>query len=94
MKTIALLGGDGGDLGALADVPIVVPATETQRIQEVHILVIHLLCELIEDQLLTTASGILDRPENWTFEVPEVLSAAPSKPPKFLAPDASFSRTG
>jgi D-inositol-3-phosphate glycosyltransferase len=31
----------------------VVPATETQRIQEVQLLVIHLLCELVEAQLLT-----------------------------------------
>ncbi|WAL61744.1 glycosyltransferase [Thermocoleostomius sinensis] len=52
LKTIALLGGDGGELRAKADIAIVVPTLETQRIQEVHLLVIHLLCELVEEHLL------------------------------------------
>ncbi|NJN90900.1 MAG: glycosyltransferase [Leptolyngbyaceae cyanobacterium SL_5_14] len=53
LTSIALLGGDGGELRSQADISIVVPATETQRIQEVQLLVIHLLCELVEAQLLT-----------------------------------------
>jgi D-inositol-3-phosphate glycosyltransferase len=53
LKSIALLGGDGGELRSQADIAIVVPALETSRIQEVQILVIHLLCELIEARLLT-----------------------------------------
>lgn len=65
LTTIALLGGDGGDLATLADIPIIVPATETQRIQEVQILVIHLLCELVEQQMLTTDTGELERLSNW-----------------------------
>jgi phosphoheptose isomerase len=64
LTAIALLGGDGGELRQLADIPIVVPATETQRIQEVHILVIHLLCELVEGQLLA-ASGRAERLDHW-----------------------------
>lgn len=48
---IALLGGDGGDTLSLADVAIVVPASDSQRVQEVHMLVLHLLCELVEDRL-------------------------------------------
>jgi D-inositol-3-phosphate glycosyltransferase len=48
MHTLALLGGDGGQCGQLADVAIVVPASDTQRIQEVQLLLIHLLCELVE----------------------------------------------
>ena len=40
-------------LRGLADTAIVVPSTDTQRIQEVHILVIHLLCELIEERLVS-----------------------------------------
>ncbi|MBF2075013.1 MAG: glycosyltransferase [Synechococcales cyanobacterium C42_A2020_086] len=55
LTSIALLGGDGGELRTEADIAIVVPALETQRIQEVQLLVIHLLCELVEEQLL--ASG-------------------------------------
>jgi D-inositol-3-phosphate glycosyltransferase len=53
LTSIALLGGEGGELRSQADIAIVVPATETQRIQEVQLLVIHLLCELVEAQLLT-----------------------------------------
>ncbi|WP_199333514.1 glycosyltransferase [Oculatella sp. FACHB-28] len=53
LTSIALLGGEGGELRSQADIAIVVPANETQRIQEVQLLVIHLLCELVEAQLLT-----------------------------------------
>lgn len=52
LTSVALLGGSGGDLKTQADIAIVVPATETQRIQEIQLLVIHLLCELIESHLL------------------------------------------
>ncbi|MBD3219850.1 SIS domain-containing protein [bacterium] len=43
-----LLGGDGGRLGGLLDNPIVVPARSTPRIQELHVLMIHCLCEALE----------------------------------------------
>ena len=46
-----LLGGGGGDLRDLADVAVVVPSSDTQHIQEVQIVVIHLLCELVEAAL-------------------------------------------
>lgn len=55
MKVVALTGRDGGrmaDLFAEADVEIRVPATRTARIQEVHLLVIHCLCDLIDTALL------------------------------------------
>ncbi len=48
MRCLALLGREGGDLRAPADVAIVVPSDDTQHIQETHILIIHLLCELVE----------------------------------------------
>lgn len=67
LTTIALLGGDGGDLRALADIAIVVPALETQRIQEVQILVIHLLCELVEEQLLASGASTAERLSRWEF---------------------------
>ncbi len=50
---VALLGGDGGDLRDLADVALVVPATDTPRIQEVQILLIHILCELVEERIVS-----------------------------------------
>jgi phosphoheptose isomerase len=48
MTCVAMLGKDGGELLPLADYAMVVPSGDTQRIQEVHVLVLHLLCELIE----------------------------------------------
>jgi D-inositol-3-phosphate glycosyltransferase len=49
--TLAILGRGGGPLRTLADHTIVVPSADTQRIQEVHVLVIHLVCELVEELL-------------------------------------------
>lgn len=49
-KTAALSGRDGGRLRELADVCLVVPAVNTARIQEAHILVGHILCDLAEQQ--------------------------------------------
>jgi len=46
--TIALLGRDGGKIAKEAEVSIVVPASSTDRIQECHILVGHIFCEMIE----------------------------------------------
>ena len=51
IRTVGLLGGDGGRVAALVDLPLVVPNTDTPRIQEVHIEVGHILCQLIEDDL-------------------------------------------
>lgn len=55
--TIALTGRGGGKLAGLADVAVVVPADDTARIQEAHIAVCHVLCELIEDALFPERSG-------------------------------------
>lgn len=51
IRVVGLLGRDGGQLKALSDVAIVVPSPVTARIQEAHILIIHTLCGLIEQQL-------------------------------------------
>ena len=48
LVTLGLTGGDGGGMHEAADVCIVVPAVETPRVQEGHILVGHILCELVE----------------------------------------------
>ena len=48
---MALLGGDVGHVRQRADIAITVPSADTQHIQEVLLVVIHLLCELIEDAL-------------------------------------------
>lgn len=51
MKTVALTGNDGGALAKMADFPLVVPSTSTPRIQEAHILIGHILCEMVEHYL-------------------------------------------
>src|SRR5690606_41686020 len=51
MCCVALSGRGGGPLARAADVSLVVPSDDTQRVQEVHGLVIHILCELVEDAL-------------------------------------------
>lgn len=49
LKTIALTGGDGGDLAKLTDAAVIVPSSVTARIQEAHILIGHIVCELVEE---------------------------------------------
>ncbi|MFA7289488.1 MAG: D-sedoheptulose 7-phosphate isomerase [Melioribacteraceae bacterium] len=51
MKNIALLGGSGGQIKTLVDCAIVIPSGNTQRIQEGHITVEHIICELVELEL-------------------------------------------
>jgi D-inositol-3-phosphate glycosyltransferase len=52
MRTLALLGRDGGELRALADVALVVPSRDTQHIQEVHTVLVHLISEIVEQRLV------------------------------------------
>ena len=51
LHTIALTGKGGGKLASLADTVICVPSEETPRIQESHIAVCHVLCELVDAAL-------------------------------------------
>ena len=48
IKTIGLLGRDGGKLGQLVDVPIIVSGNRTSRIQEAHIFILHFICQFFE----------------------------------------------
>ena len=50
MKTIGLTGKDGGALKREADVSVVVPETETFKIQELHLPVYHALCLMLEER--------------------------------------------
>jgi phosphoheptose isomerase len=58
--TIALTGGDGGELAKVCDIAIVVPSSSTPQIQEVHVTILHILSELIESSLF--AEGPLKDP--------------------------------
>lgn len=51
MKTVALLGKDGGELKGMADLSIVVPAQTSDRIQEIHIKIIHTVIETVEREI-------------------------------------------
>jgi D-sedoheptulose 7-phosphate isomerase len=52
MTVLGMLGRDGGQMAALCDLAFVVPAAGTDRIQEIHIKVVHLVIEAIERQLV------------------------------------------
>jgi len=53
-RTIGLLGRDGGEIGAMVDLSLTVPASATPRIQEAHLVIIHILCDMVEKELFTT----------------------------------------
>lgn len=55
MLTLGLTGREGGDMASLCDLIIRVPSDDTPRIQEVHALVIHLICELVDYTLFGRA---------------------------------------
>jgi D-sedoheptulose 7-phosphate isomerase len=55
LQTILLSGGTGGKAQPLADAAVLVPSTDTQRIQEAHITVGHVLCDLVERALFPDA---------------------------------------
>ena len=50
-KTIGLTGGNGGSLAKITDLAIVVPSDNTPRIQEAHITIGHIVCELVEREI-------------------------------------------
>jgi glycosyltransferase involved in cell wall biosynthesis/phosphoheptose isomerase len=71
IRTVALLGGDGGRLRELADVAVVVPSTDPHHVREVHGALVHVLTELVETRL--TESG-------WFAQSPEALPRATAVP--------------
>ena len=48
--TIGLLGGSGGSIKKIVDISIVVPSTNTARIQEVHRVIYHIICDVVENE--------------------------------------------
>ncbi len=49
--TVGFLGGSGGKLKDMVDFPVIIPSSNTQRIQEGHITIAHILCEGVETLL-------------------------------------------
>jgi D-sedoheptulose 7-phosphate isomerase len=57
-RTIALLGRNGGVIAPVADLSVTVPVFETPRIQEAHLVIIHILCDMVERSLFQSGAGI------------------------------------
>jgi D-sedoheptulose 7-phosphate isomerase len=51
IKTIALTGSGGGEMAAISNCAIIVPSDNTPRVQEAHIVIGHIICELVEKNL-------------------------------------------
>ena len=51
MTVIAFLGKSGGEVKDLADLAVVIPSDDTARIQELHLALEHLICEMVDDRL-------------------------------------------
>lgn len=57
ITTVALVGKDGGKMAQMADIAIIVPSDATPRIQESHILIGHIICDVIEKELFGDGVG-------------------------------------
>ncbi len=57
-RTLALVGGKGGPISEAADLALCMPSTDTARIQECHITVIHTICEIVDAE-----TGVSDGPD-------------------------------
>ena len=51
VKTVSFLGNDGGDANDISDISIIIPSSDTDRIQECHILLGHSIIEVVENKL-------------------------------------------
>lgn len=51
ITTICLTGKGGGDTLRICDIPLVIPSISTPRIQESHIMIIHIICNIVENAL-------------------------------------------
>ncbi len=58
IMTVALTGRDGGDMAKMADIALIVPSNSTPRIQESHILIGHIICDIIEKEIFGEGVGI------------------------------------
>lgn len=61
LTTLGYLGGDGGRLGALVDVPVVLGASDTATVQAGHLVLTHTICGLVEEALFPNKAVFLDR---------------------------------
>ncbi|MEA3522751.1 MAG: D-sedoheptulose 7-phosphate isomerase [Campylobacterota bacterium] len=57
IATVALVGRDGGKMAQMADYAIIIPSNDTPRIQESHILIGHIICDVIEKEIFGDGVG-------------------------------------
>ena len=57
ITTVALVGKDGGAMANIADYTIIIPSNDTPRIQESHLLIEHLICDIIEKEMFGDGVG-------------------------------------
>jgi D-sedoheptulose 7-phosphate isomerase len=55
-RTVGLLGTDGGSIKSLCDLALIVPTSDTPRVQEGHITIIHIVCDLLEKTMFGTGT--------------------------------------
>jgi D-inositol-3-phosphate glycosyltransferase len=84
IRTVALLGGDGGRLREMADVAVVVPSTDPHHVREVHGALVHVLAELVETRLTDTG---------W-FSQSTTSATAPEAAPAASSTDATDTERG
>jgi len=56
-KTIGFTGKDGGDMGKVSDINLIIPSDNTPRIQEMHILFGHIICQMVDDNFKNIEKG-------------------------------------
>jgi D-sedoheptulose 7-phosphate isomerase len=61
MRVIALTGCKPGPLGEMADITLAAPLAATPLVQEIHTILVHLICETVESQLATGATERVER---------------------------------
>ena len=91
LRCIALLGGDGGEVRSLVDYSILVPSSQPAHIQEVQIVVIHLLCELVEERFVIEQEVALrSQPLSEEVHEPEVQKIGAAMPLNSPSAKASY----
>ena len=55
VPVVAFLGKSGGELKGIADVSLVIPSDETARIQELHLAIEHIICDIVEERMKEAA---------------------------------------
>lgn len=77
MTTVCLTGARGADMAALCDLSLVVPTAETAHIQESHMAVCHLMCEIVDEEVLNRSDSGAGVPRNKLVSPEELLSLRP-----------------